>query len=76
MHAARETLEDEIRRVEETRKMLLELAGTIELGPPQRGGETWKDETLMALKHAASIVLRHRQNLEHCGEMWDAKVTE
>ncbi len=72
---ARTKLDEDIARVDETRSMLEHMADVIENeGPPQRGGETYKDDAVAALRHGAQIAAQSRKNLKAVAMIYDAKV--
>lgn len=56
--------------------MLNHLADTIEAEAPQRGGETYRDEMVDALRHGAEIVRDRHVNLMHVAQIWDEKVAQ
>lgn len=75
MDLARQHLDADIQRADRTRSMLEHLADAVRNGPDQqRGGETYQDEAIDALKHGAALARRERANLRHVAALYDEKV--
>ena len=68
---AREHLDVEIERLERTRSMLRHLAGAIESGPREKGGETYKRDAMDALLHGADLARDRKVNMLHVAHIYD-----
>lgn len=76
MDVARQHLDADIERADRTAKMLAHLADAIEHGPDrQRGGETYQEEAIDALKHGSTLARKERCNLIHVALIYDEKVS-
>lgn len=76
MDVARQHLDADIERADNTAKMLAHLADAIEHGPDQqRAGESYQDEAIDALKHGATLARKERVNLIHVAMIYDEKVS-
>lgn len=72
---AREWLDAEIERTEQTGDMFVYMATAVR-DMPQVGGETYRADCIGALLHGAEIVRSHKINLLHVAFMYDRKAVD
>ena len=71
---ARDQLDEDIQRADNTRSMLLHMADAIEHGRPQKRGETYQTDAIDALTHGAELARDRKVNLMHVAHVYDARV--